>query len=86
MDLIKIAENAFLGEPKELPSFHAGDTVTVRYKIVEGAKERIQNYKGTVIQIKVPVQPKHSPFARCPEILVWKEFSPSSPLSLMASK
>ena len=52
MDLIKIAENAFLGEPRELPSFHAGDTITVRYKIVEGAKERIQNYKGTVIQIK----------------------------------
>jgi len=52
MDLIKIAENAFLGEPKELPTFHAGDTVTVRYKIIEGVKERIQNYKGTVIQIK----------------------------------
>jgi large subunit ribosomal protein L19 len=52
MDLIKIAENAFLGEPKEIPTFHAGDTVTVRYKIVEGTKERIQNYKGTVIQIK----------------------------------
>ena len=52
MDLIKIAENAFLGEPKELPTFHAGDTVTVRYKIIEGVKERVQNYKGTVIQIK----------------------------------
>ena len=52
MDLIKIAENAFLGEQKELPAFHPGDTVTVRYKIVEGTKERIQNYKGTVIQIK----------------------------------
>ncbi len=52
MDLIKIAESAFLGEQRELPTFHAGDTVTVRYKIVEGTKERIQNYKGTVIQIK----------------------------------
>ena len=52
MDLIKIAENAFLGEPKVLPTFHAGDTITVSYKIVEGIKERIQNYKGTVIQIK----------------------------------
>ena len=52
MDLIKIAEEAFLGEVKELPVFHAGDTITVRYKIVEGAKERIQNFKGTVIQIK----------------------------------
>jgi large subunit ribosomal protein L19 len=35
-----------------LPAFHPGDTITVRYKIVEGNKERIQNYKGTVIQIK----------------------------------
>jgi large subunit ribosomal protein L19 len=54
MDLIKIAENAFLAEreQKELPVFHPGDTITVRYKIVEGNKERIQNYKGTVIQIK----------------------------------
>ena len=52
MDLIKIAENAFLGEQKEFPAFHPGDTITVRYKIVEGNKERIQNYKGTVIQIK----------------------------------
>lgn len=52
MDLIKVAENAFLGEQKELPTFHAGDTITVRYKIVEGTKERIQNYKGIVIQIK----------------------------------
>ena len=52
MDLIKIAENAFLAEQKEFPAFHPGDTITVRYKIVEGNKERIQNYKGTVIQIK----------------------------------
>jgi len=52
MDLIKVAENAFLGEQKELPVFSAGDTITVHYKIREGGKERIQNYRGTVIQIK----------------------------------
>ena len=52
MDLIKIAENAFLGDQKVQPTFHAGDTITVSYKIVEGVKERIQNYKGIVIQIK----------------------------------
>lgn len=52
MDLIKIAESAFIAEQKEFPAFHPGDTVTVHYKIVEGNKERIQNYKGTVIQIK----------------------------------
>lgn len=32
------------------PSFKAGDNVTVNYKIVEGAKERIQSFKGDVIK------------------------------------
>lgn len=35
---------------KEVPSFKAGDNVTVNYKIVEGAKERIQSFKGDVIK------------------------------------
>jgi len=52
MDLIKVAENAFSGEQKEHPEFGPGDTITVHYKIKEGNKERIQNYRGTVIQIK----------------------------------
>ena len=34
---------------KEFPKFKAGDNITVNYKIVEGNKERIQNYKGVVI-------------------------------------
>jgi large subunit ribosomal protein L19 len=34
------------------PSFRAGDTVTVSYKIKEGDKERIQQYTGVVIQRK----------------------------------
>ena len=34
----------------DLPKFKAGDTVTVHYKIVEGNKERIQQYRGVVIQ------------------------------------
>lgn len=33
------------------PDFKAGDTVIVSYKIIEGAKERIQDYRGDVIQI-----------------------------------
>ncbi len=37
---------------KEVPSFKSGDTVTVSYRIVEGNKERIQSFRGTVIQIK----------------------------------
>ncbi len=34
------------------PKFGPGDTVNVHYKIKEGAKERIQQFQGTVIQIK----------------------------------
>ena len=33
-----------------LPSFKAGDNITVNYKIVEGNKERIQSFKGDVIK------------------------------------
>lgn len=51
MDLMKIAEDSFKIERKELPSFKSGDTITVAYRIVEGTKERIQLYKGDVIKI-----------------------------------
>jgi large subunit ribosomal protein L19 len=34
----------------EFPKFMAGDTITVHYKIKEGNKERIQQYRGVVIQ------------------------------------
>ena len=50
MDLIKIAEEAF-ATGKQHPNFKAGDTVTVAYRIVEGNKERVQNYRGVVIKI-----------------------------------
>ena len=33
-----------------LPAFHAGDTITVHYKIREGNKERIQQFRGVVLQ------------------------------------
>ncbi len=36
----------------EYPDFRPGDNITVDYKIVEGAKERVQAYRGNVIQIK----------------------------------
>jgi len=51
MDLIKIAEKEFAVD-KDHPKFIAGDTITVSYKIKEGNKERIQNFRGVVIQIK----------------------------------
>ena len=37
---------------KKLPEFKAGDNITVHYKIIEGNKERIQDYKGEVVQRK----------------------------------
>lgn len=52
MDLIKVAEQAFAKEAKEFPSFKAGDTITVTYKIKEESKERLQKYRGVVIQRK----------------------------------
>ena len=58
MDLIKIAEEAF-ATGKQHPSFKAGDTVTVAYRIVEGNKERVQLYKGDVISITGHEGKKH---------------------------
>ena len=49
MDLVKLAEDTLV-EKKNIPSFKAGDTVTVYYKIIEGTKERIQQYQGVVLQ------------------------------------
>jgi large subunit ribosomal protein L19 len=34
----------------DTPEFGSGDTVSVHYKIKEGAKERIQVFQGTVLQ------------------------------------
>lgn len=48
MDLIKVAEEAF-ATGKKHPEFKSGDTITVAYRIKEGNKERIQQYRGVVI-------------------------------------
>ncbi|MGM9833565.1 MAG: 50S ribosomal protein L19 [Candidatus Limisoma sp.] len=50
MDLIKVAEEAF-ATGKQHPDFRPGDTITVAYRIKEGNKERIQQYRGVVIRI-----------------------------------
>lgn len=49
MDLVKFVEEQ-AAEIKDVPSFKAGDTVSVHYKIREGSKERIQIYQGVVLQ------------------------------------
>lgn len=40
-------------EMKEsVPAFNVGDTVKVGFKVIEGTKERIQNFEGVVIAKK----------------------------------
>ena len=36
----------------DIPQFNTGDTITVTYRIIEGSKERLQSFRGVVIQIK----------------------------------
>jgi large subunit ribosomal protein L19 len=50
MELLNYVQEQLTRE-KALPEFRAGDNVTVNYKIVEGSKERIQAFRGDVIQI-----------------------------------
>ena len=51
MDLIKVVEEAFASPKKQFDDFGPGDTVNVAYRIKEGNKERIQQYRGVVIRI-----------------------------------
>jgi large subunit ribosomal protein L19 len=48
MGLIKDLEDSF--KKKETTKFNVGDTVRVFSKIVEGDKERLQAFEGTVIK------------------------------------
>lgn len=50
MDIIKMIEDEQLRD--DLPAFNVGDTVQVNYKVIEGTRERIQVYEGTVIKIQ----------------------------------
>ena len=43
---------AKLSEGKEIPAFAPGDTVRVAVRVVEGTRERIQNYEGVCIARK----------------------------------
>ncbi len=40
------------GMKENVPAFNVGDTVKVGYRIIEGGKERIQNFEGVVIAKK----------------------------------
>ena len=52
MDYIKLVEQSFSqNKTATYPEFKAGDTITVTYRIKEGDKDRLQNFRGVVIQI-----------------------------------
>ena len=52
MDLINLVEQSFSeNKTATYPQFKAGDTITVTYRIKEGDKERLQSFRGVVIQI-----------------------------------
>ncbi|MBR4440978.1 MAG: 50S ribosomal protein L19 [Bacteroidales bacterium] len=51
MELLKVVEEQY-HQNREWPDFNSGDTITVHYKNVEGNKERIQQFRGIVIQKK----------------------------------
>ncbi|MBK7425955.1 MAG: 50S ribosomal protein L19 [Saprospiraceae bacterium] len=51
MDAIKFVQEQLANKTVH-PTFSAGDNVSISYKIVEGNKERIQVFRGDVIQIK----------------------------------
>ena len=50
MDPIKYVEEQFTRE-MNYPDFRVGDNVEVSLKIIEGQKQRIQKFKGDVIQM-----------------------------------
>lgn len=45
-----ITQESVLELKKKIPLFKPGDTVKVSVKVVEGDKQRIQNFEGTVIR------------------------------------
>jgi large subunit ribosomal protein L19 len=48
-DLMKIVEQELGSKRSSLPTFKAGDTISVHVKISEGNKERIQQFQGVVL-------------------------------------
>lgn len=47
MDVLKLLEDSQMR--KDIPAFSPGDRVKVYYKVIEGGRERVQVYEGTVI-------------------------------------
>ena len=50
MDKINLVTAAQIRD--DIPVFHSGDTVSVSVKVIEGNKERLQEFKGIVMGLK----------------------------------
>lgn len=50
MNLIESLESEYMKSSDEIPDFSPGDRVRVHIRVVEGNKERIQMFDGTVIR------------------------------------
>ncbi len=50
MNKIQMIEQSMMKD--DVLDFQPGDTINVHYRVVEGSKERIQEYKGIVIAMK----------------------------------
>jgi large subunit ribosomal protein L19 len=48
-NLIKMIEKEQVQLKKDVPEFRAGDTVIVKIKVKEGARERLQAFEGVII-------------------------------------
>ncbi len=77
MDLIKVVEEAY-ATGKHHAEFQAGDTITVAYRIKEGNKERIQNYRGVVIRISGEGDKKRFTVRKISDGIALSVSSPSS--------
>ena len=60
---------------KNIANFRVGDTVRVHTRIIEGEKERIQVFTGTVIARKGQDFPKHFLCIALPMAKAWSGFS-----------
>lgn len=49
-DIIRSIENEYFKQ--DIPDFGPGDSVKVHVKVVEGTRERIQIFEGTVIKVR----------------------------------
>ncbi len=55
--MIKPEEALDVQRNPNIPDFGPGDTVKVGVKVVEGGRERLQNFEGVVIRQNKPFQP-----------------------------